>query len=93
MYADHSAAVYCSFKPSGNARAVPIFLACNISSVAGSYSIVFAVTNSAGMSSNVTRQLIIKPNCPDGESLCPHKVRCKNYLPHSAAKAPPCCAA
>ena len=55
---------------------MPLALACGISlSIPGEYSIIFSVTNSAGLSANTTRQLVVKAVCPEGESLCDDKVR------------------
>ncbi len=67
----------CRFKPSGNTKAVPVLLACNIkSAVPGKYNITFSATNSAGMSSSVVRRLLIKPSCAPGEAVCSDQVGC-----------------
>jgi hypothetical protein len=42
--------------------------------VPGQYQLVFSVTNSAGLSARVVRQLVIKAACPAGEALCEDKV-------------------
>ena len=48
--------------------------ACNYNmKVVGVYSIVFSVTNSQGLSANVTRTLVVQPTCFAGQFLCPDK--------------------
>ena len=42
--------------------------------LAGIYTIVFAVTNSQGLSASVNRTLVVEPVCPVGETLCSNKV-------------------
>jgi len=54
---------------------VPVLLACNIpSDQPGEYNISFSVSNSAGLSASVSRRLVIKAACPEGEKLCSDKV-------------------
>lgn len=54
---------------------MPLMLACGVAAdVPGQYQLVFTVTNSAGLSARVVRQLVIKPACPAGEALCDDKV-------------------
>lgn len=54
---------------------MPVLLACGIKpDKPGDYAIVFSVTSSSGLSANVSRSLVIKAACPEGEKLCPDKV-------------------
>eukprot|EP00879_Flechtneria_rotunda_P033240 GHRR01036794.1.p1 GENE.GHRR01036794.1~~GHRR01036794.1.p1 ORF type:complete len:1082 (+),score=385.26 GHRR01036794.1:389-3247(+) len=58
-------------------RPVPITLACNVTDkYPGEYNLTFTVANSAGMTANVSRLLIVKAVCSSGERLCPDKVTC-----------------
>lgn len=54
----------------------PVLLACGIDpQQPGEYNITFTATSSTGLSASVHRRLIIKAACPEGEKLCPDKVR------------------
>lgn len=61
---------------------MPILLACGIpGDKPGTYSITFSVSNSAGVTATVIRQVVIRAVCPVGEQLCPDKVGMKSQNP------------
>jgi hypothetical protein len=72
----YAALLFHRWRPAlASMRAVPLALACGISlATPGKYTIIFSVTNSAGLSANVSRRLVVKAVCPEGESLCDDKV-------------------
>lgn len=73
VYSMH--AVAHRWQPLATQKQVPLLLACGIDgSVPGVYDLMFSVTNSAGMTAAVTRQLTVKALCPEGEQLCADKV-------------------
>jgi hypothetical protein len=63
-------------------RLVPLLLACGVPpDVPGQYPLVFSVTDSAGLSTRVVRQLVIRPACTAGERVCEDKVRKDGMCP------------
>ena len=61
----------------GGRRLAPVLLACGIDGGApGEHNLTFTATNSAGLSSAVSRRLVIRARCPAGEVLCPDRLRC-----------------
>lgn len=83
----------CSWVPPAGQRPIPLALACGIPiTTPGAYNITFSVTNSAGATASVTRQMTIVGACGAGAALCPDKVSLLlNYiqttvvaLPHTA---------
>lgn len=55
---------------------IPLFIACRVDPyIPGEYPIDYSVTNSKGLKSSVTRQLVIKPFCPPGEHVCSNTVQ------------------
>lgn len=65
----------CRYTVPPGTRAVPIALACNVSTaIPGSYRLTYTATNSAGLTSAVNRTLIVRTSCPAGEAVCEDKV-------------------
>lgn len=65
------------WRGAGGARLAPVLLACGIDGDRpGTYSINFTATNSAGLSAAVSRRIVVRARCPEGEQLCPDRVTC-----------------
>lgn len=56
---------------------IPLPLACNFSTATpGTYPITYSVQNSLGYLASVTRTLLVRAVCPDGERLCADSTSC-----------------
>lgn len=68
---------------------IPIFIACGVNvKQPTTYTLVYTVTNSAGFTSNITRQLTILSSCLPGEVLCNDLVSPARLVSSSPRAAP-----
>lgn len=66
----------CRWRGESSEALVPLQLACSINTdVPGSYRLRYRVTNSAGLTAVVTRQLVVIVECQPGERRCDDEVR------------------
>lgn len=69
------------WKPPSNQKPVPVLLACAVDlNTPGDYKLTFSVTNSAGLTSAVSRVITVKAVCLQGESLCSDQVTTRNFV-------------